>query len=302
MKLHLPIALLAAVVSTMSFAQAQQSGSFSVGQGTYTYSTIANGEENTIIANFTGNGTKGSTGFGANTAWDEKGRISGVTPDYTYKAVNPENNDEYLRDDARRASNVVLTIGDGEYTEGKADTTIDCVSGAGPNGYAVTGNTHIIVKKDATVGILVGAHNYYGGHKSGYVGTGLSASTDAGIGTSFAPKNEAGNIVIDVEGTVSNNIFGGNWGTTNSPLSALQNIGYTGEAMKEYQLNNPAYAINDNIQINVKGGYVGGYIVGAGQVGLSTNGIVNINLTDGAHVKGNVLGVDAKINYKGIDL
>lgn len=129
MKLHLPIALLAAVLSTMAY-----------GEVNYVHSTTTSEDgQTTITSTLTGDATQKSF---FNMPDDKSTPATGIIVNMPHDV------------DGWTATNTVLNIGDANGTK----TAIDTVIGSGVRGTEVLGNKTINIYKGATVGMVVAGY------------------------------------------------------------------------------------------------------------------------------------------------
>ena len=265
MKLKLPITLLTAVLSASCYAiAAPGSGTISVGDGTYSYSTDANG---TVNSTFTGDGTTGSFGGGYGykskaSSTPTKGHIGGVAPGY--KATESSNE--------RVATHTNLTIG-GVDEQGNAITTkINRVAGAGVRGYVATGNKTVTVKEGASVGLLIAGYDIGQAYGTTLTVPGAQRYNTLTNGE-FAPKSASNaEINIKVEGGNVDSIYGSYLHSTllTNEMTAAKNA-LSGQALADY-LANPAWAQNEKINITLSGGTTG-MVLGGGFNGAANNTI-----------------------------
>ena len=274
MKLHLPITLLAAVMSGIGYAgdlAANNSGTISVGDGTYEYSTDADGVVNTT---FTGDGTTGDLGGGYGfknkaSSTPTKGHIGAVAPGY----VAQDNGDKNV------AAHTNLTIGgvdeDGNYITTKLNRVT-----AGVRGYVVSGNKTVTVKEGATVGLLLGGYDVGQAY-----GTTLSVPGAQRYGTiangEFAPKSSSDSVIsINVEGGEVSQLYT-SYVAANLIANEISGAkkALSGEALDAY-LADPAWAHNEKIEINITGGKTG-LILGGGFHGATNNEVaITVSGTD----------------------
>ena len=317
MKFHLPkklfVAVMAAMLSTQVYAETEQTGEWiTIGKGQYTYSEVNGTAYTQVTGDLTSTAYDG--GIADKTGYDANGVIGGVRHD----------------DADRGATNTDITIGDGT-----TETKVTEVIGAGPYYYAVTGNKTITVKDNATVGVIVGATEYTYHHNSGYTDTykGKGATSYYNNGNYFSPKTDKdATISINVEGGIVGQIRGGN--NTSSTVVGTEaaaakkaiikkhsDAGLTGDALNEAvaadlakYLEDPAWASNEKIVINVTGGKVGykadgttAYdepeaIIGAGGNSFSVNNAVEINISGDAEILGDIYaGAKSKVRG-GVDI
>lgn len=261
MKLKLPLTLLAALVSSVAYAATPNtSGTDTIGSGTYTYTTEADG---TVKAIFTGNGATGTNDGGYTKG---KGHLGGVSSDY----VNNNGN-------KRVATNTDLTIGGVDADGNVIATTAKRVTASGVKGYVVTGNKKVTVKEGASVELLLGGYDL--DTKYGINSLGVAEEpTQHSTGTVFAPKSPStATISINVEGGNVAQIYGSYVSKNiidNEINAAKKNL--KGDALAEY-LANPAWAQNEQIDITLSGGKTG-LVVGGGFNGACNN-TVSVKVT-----------------------
>ena len=284
-----------------------------LGSGYYQYSETADG---TAISTFKGDCTNAPYDGGntSQTGYDANGVVGGVRPD----------------DPDRAANATSITVGDGT-----TSTKLTTVIGSGPKSYAVKGNKEITVKNNAYVGMIVGATEYKYHHTSAYVNNAGAESYYANK-QYFAPKADNGaEIKITVEeGGIVGQIRGGSNNSStvikeevnaakahyqnyyeNAGLSGTELETAVNNALEQYCLNNPPWALNEKIIIKVAGGKVGyaddgttkylnnpdeEAIVGAGGKGFAVGNAVEIEVTGTADVLGNIYaGAKVSDNIKG---
>ncbi|MBR3904025.1 MAG: autotransporter domain-containing protein [Akkermansia sp.] len=281
MKLHLPVALLVALVSAAGYSYAETTPTeISVGDGTYSYTTSADG---TLEATFTGDGTNGFIGGGYGyknraSSSPEPGNIGAVAPGYKASDSSP----------VGVAASTELTIGgvddNGEAIETKLNRVV-----TGVRGYAVTGDKTITVKEGATVGIVIGGYDMstvYG------VGGDANAEWTSGyFGTKFAPKSDSSaTITINVEGGNVTQILAsytaGNL-MANEMAAAQKYFKDDPDGLKAY-LENPAWAQNEKIDINIKGGNT--TLVYGGGFNGAVNNTVEISVEGEGTTVGDIFG------------
>ena len=253
--------MLVALVDSFAYAATPNtSGTDTIGNGTYTYSTDANG---TVHATFTGNGPTAKNDGGYTKS---NGHIGGVSPDY----VNNDGN-------ARVATNTNLTIGGVDADGNVIDTQIKRVTAAGVKGYVVTGDKTVTVKEGVTVDLLLGGYDI----DTKYGINSLTVSTEPtqqSTGTVLPPKSPStATISINVEGGNVKEIYSQYIGSNivaNELKAAKSNL--SGDALTEYMAN-PAWAQNEKINITLSGGSTG-TVLGGGFNG-AVNNTVSINVT-----------------------
>jgi len=283
MKLHLPVALLVALVSAAGYSYADTTPTeISVGDGTYSYTTSADG---TVKATFTGDGTTGSMGGGYTKS---NGHIGGVPAGY----INGEEKE-------RVASNTNLDIGGVDENGAVVETKLNRVTAAGVKGYVVTGDKAVTVKEGAVVSLVLGSYDL----DTKYGINSLSVDkepTQHTEGLSFAPKSPStATITINVEGGEVNSIYTSYTSSNvvaNEVSAAKKKL--SGEALAAY-LENPAWAVNETVNINLQGGKITNMVLGGGFLG-AVNNTVTINVsgdeTEVAFIYG---GSHGNSNYDG---
>ncbi len=261
MKLKLPLTLLATLVSSFAYAATPNtSGTDTIGSGTYTYYTEADG---TVKATFTGNGATGNNDGGYTKS---TGHMGGVSPDY----VNNDGNE-------RVATNTDLTIGGVDSDGNVIETTAKRVTASGVRGYVVTGNKKVTVKEGANVELLLGGYDL----ETKYGINSLSVakeSTQQTTKTVFAPKSPStATISINVEGGNVSHIYG-SYTASNIVTLELQaaKANLSSEALAEY-LSNPAWAHNEKINITLSGGKTD--LIIAGGFNGAANNDVSVRVT-----------------------
>ncbi len=316
MKLHLPIALLAAVVSAMSFAQANNNT-----LATYEYNV--SGES----GYFTQDTSIHFTGDWTNVNFEDK--VGMPTGDFGYEKNSSAVGGLLPVNGTGTANNVNVKVGSDDCA-----TNIGTVIGVGPAGYAAIGNKVITVTGSSDVnavnytyvGDIIGANNISAASANGYVISGTYEVT--GVCDSvikFAKKTDTDkNITINVEGGSVGQIRGGGSGHSgkidtaiaqawNYYTSVHNNKDYASEEERQAAIRKDVEAFvadgpwmrNEQINITVGGDSKVGYkadgvtdyeiggeaaIYGAGGTSHSVNNDVNITVTGNAEVKGNVLG------------
>ena len=267
MKLHLPIALLTAILSATGITRAAEFGA-----GTYTYTTDSDG---TINSTFIGDCTAGSFGT-TNQGYKKAGWVAGIP----------------VSDTDRYAPHTNVTIGDGTTA-----TRVNAAIAVGVRGYASDGNKSITVLNNAYAGTIYGAYNLNTGHNSGLKVQG--AESYYSNGKYFAPKATKDKVIsITLDGGSAVQVYGGMSQLT-TPLPAEMKAAYKAlgskEAAEAYALNDPAWALNEKVEINIINGKVGvtadgnghstlisnptaNAITGAGMAGASINNTVSINV------------------------
>ncbi len=283
MKLHLPVALLFALVSAAGYSLAETTPTeISVGDGTYSYTTSADG---TVEATFTGDGTTGSMGGGYTKS---NGHIGGVPTGYI-------NGDEK----ERVASNTNLVIGGVDENGVVVETKLNRVTAAGVKGYVVTGDKKVTVKEGAEVSLVLGSYDL----DTKYGINSLSVDkepTQHTEGIPFAPKSPyTATITINVEGGEVNSIYTSYTSSNviaNEVTAAKKKL--SGEALAAY-LEDPAWAVNETVNINLQGGKITNMVLGGGFLG-AVNNTVTINVsgdeTEVAFIYG---GSHGNSNYDG---
>ncbi len=283
MKPHLPIILLTAMMGAIAIADESAPVTQTFGEGTYTYVITTN---DTISSTFTGDCRDGSFGT-SKQGYSNKGWVAGI----------PVNESD------RFAAHTAITIGDGT-----TKTTVSAVVGVGSRGYASTGNKSITVNANAYAGNIYAAYNLNKGHNSGLAVTG--AESYYMNQAYFAPKAVAGSVIsVTLNGGSALQIYGGSSGLTtpiSTEMKAAEDALGSKEAAEAYATGNPAWALNEKIEINIIGGKVGvtadgsvhsaieadpeiAVIIGGGMDGSSVNNEVNITVSEEAEVNGSIV-------------
>lgn len=273
MKLHLPVALLTAVISAISYAYAAETtvaatpertitydGSATVDQGKlttgYNSGKIYNGH---VEAVYTGNWVGQTMGTGS-TLKDSKHK--GIVTPFVDGTVR-----------AATSSEVILT-GEG--------TRTTKVAGGGGKGYWVTGDKTVTITDSAYVESFV-----YGGFMDNNGGTSLQTLPDNDLYENVAPKYTENNATITVNvtnGASTGTIYGGSYyGGTRLGTFAKKNYG------ADYWFSSDnALALKDAININVQDAEVRGSIFGAGSNGSSVDDKVTITVSGNSTVTNNI--------------
>ena len=305
MKLHLPIALLAAVVGAMSMTQAADEATFEYSvtgnPGLFTQDTSIEFTGDWTNVNFENKAGMGSGDFG----YEGNGDVGGLKPS----------------GDTITANNVEVKVGAADKT-----TNISTVIGVGSAGYAATGNKTITITGDNTyVGAIIGGNNISAASAAGYA-TGTYEVT--GVSDSqikFAKKSDTDkSITINVEAGSVGQIRGGSSGHSGKVDAAINKAWqhytaahnakeYASDAERQAAIRKDVEAYvaeapwirNEEINITVSGDSKVGYkedgvtpyetngeasIYGAGGTAHSVNNDINILITDNAEIKGNILG------------
>lgn len=282
MKLHLPVALLFALVSAAGYSFAETTPTeISVGDGTYSYTTSADG---TVKATFTGDGTNGFIGGGyaykgSSRQDPSPGHIGAVAPGYKASDSSPEG----------VAAHTELTVG-GVDDNGQAIATKLNRVVTGVRGYVVEGDKTITVKEGATVGLVIGGYD---------ISTLYGESGDTGVawltgcnGNKFAPKSAStATITINVEGGSVNQILtsyvAGNLVYNEMNAAATKTFKDDPDGLEAY-LNNPVWAHNERVDINITGGST--KIVYGGGFNGAINNKVEISVEGEETTVGNIYG------------
>ena len=227
MKLHLPVALLAAVLQAVSLQAAtphvSDSQSFDNG-AKYSYSTDETG---TVTSTVTGDVS--GISFTTTSAGNPSAGGWVVSVDDSYVNANGEN---------WTASNSVLNIGDENGTETKANMVI----GGGVRGTKVAGDKITNVYDGASVGNLIAGYFYpWGKNTIGYIYSESGPYYDNGA------TNEDAKILLNITGGSVGAVYG-NYLQSNAFQALHVEQGWTAK---------------EDIQIDVSGGNVG-VILGAG--------------------------------------
>ena len=290
MKLHLPIALLAAIVSSQ-FAVAASTTQASANASGVTFDNSNPGHANVTISANAGDltgyymyGTYGSNPVGA-----------GI--------IGAAASGQDTKDDApyEKFESATITMNGGK---------LGTLSGHGVQGNAVTGDTTVIMNGGST-GLIVGGTAYT--NKANRDVTVLGTSPEGWDVTDFAYKanylNETDesiqkqNINIEVNGGTVGQIRGTHSGhsqvhlyTDDGYLTQLHKSG-DADAIAKYMQSNPL-ALSGNVNIDVNGGSIiaknagdseTAAIYGGGGTGFSVDGSVNIAVGGDANLVGDII-------------
>ena len=290
MKLHLPIALLAAIVSSQ-FAVAASTTQASANASGVTFDNSNPGHANVTISANAGDltgyymyGTYGSNPVGA-----------GI--------IGAAASGQDTKDDApyEKFESATITMNGGK---------LGTLSGHGVQGNAVTGDTTVIMNGGST-GLIVGGTAYT--NKANRDVTVLGTSPEGWDVTDFAYKANYGketdesiqkqNINIEVNGGTVGQIRGTHSGhsqvhlyTDDGYLTQLHKSG-DADAIAKYMQSNPL-ALSGNVNIDVNGGSIiaknagdseTAAIYGGGGTGFSVDGSVNIAVGGDANLVGDII-------------
>ena len=290
MKLHLPIALLAAVLSTIAYGEnLTESKPY-----TYTYEEQLDEKTGEVVGKTT------FTGNGYNTVIENSAYASYRNPNSgtTYISMTGAISGIASNDTDRKADKIEINItGDG--------TWLDIVAGAGPTQYTVTGEKKIIVSDKAYVGEIYGTSYERNLNTNGNGNTIIEVSGGGIVGTilgaGFASTNSEssrtvnGNISISVDDSVVGRAVNGETGkvgSTGYPFSILGG-GYYGVSV------NGSVTIELSGKSEINGTIYGGTGTGKGKAGSVKSTLISI--ADDSVVTGNVYGggynIDGGKNY-----
>lgn len=273
MKLHLPIALLSAVVCSMTFVQADEitpktEGTVSNGSGSYAYKTESGAVQATVSGDVTGLdfGGTGMTGVAANLP-------------YEYKDSAGE----------RAAASSTLNIGDGTTT-----TKVHTAVGAGVLGCYVSGNKTINIAENASAVQTVAGYYYWN-----YTGTKSDHYYDQ-IKNANASSDEKSKIVLNIYGDAGMVV-----GHYVSAQSVNDNPGWTAKEAIEINVKGgktgTIYAggynssVDNTVSVTVDSGTVSGSIYG----GAQTWNAVTEAYVKGTHITINGGEIDGSITGGG---
>ncbi len=290
MKLHLPIALLAAIVSSQ-FAVAASTTQASANASGVTFDNSNTGHANVTISANAGDltgyymyGTYGNKPVGA-------GIIGAAASGQTTKDNPPY----------EKFESATITMNGGK---------LGTLSGHGVQGNAVTGDTTVIMNGGST-GLIIGGTAYTNGANRDV--TVLGTSPEGWDVTDFAYKANYGketdesiqkqNINIEVNGGTVGQIRGTHSGhsqvhlyTDDGYLTQLHKSG-DADAIAKYMQSNPL-ALSGNVNIDVNGGSIIAKnagkdetvaIYGGGGTGFSVDGSVNIAVGGEANLVGDII-------------
>ena len=257
MKLHLPIALLAAVLSAVAYGgEPYDKGNFTQeGDNKYVYNNSETGVTYSYETAEDGTITSTVTGNAIDTKFYNFGTWSGTVINVPYT------------DSDRSASNTVLNIGDSTGTASSVDTVI----GAGVRGTEVLGNKTTNIHSGAEVGMAIAGYMTWNNDKYPAYEK-YEQSNYNHWGASDAELNPT--ITLNIEGKVSSGVFGHYIGA--QCISNAMNSKYPG--------GGPAFALKEAIDIQVNGGQVEGVIV-AGGFNSRVDNTVSVTVNEGSQTK-----------------
>ncbi len=272
MKLHLPIALLTAVVSAMSYAHADINRELS---GT----PVTGATHGDLTVTITGNDDYTTTNMYTN---NKPGYIGGAAH---YEASGKENTLEHGGNPADLYSSLNMIVGG----EG-SNPTLKYLMLEGLTVNSVVGDKSVTVNS-GTIEILYGGIVYLSGVKSGNL-----SHTGNAIGDNYYPYKDSSNPAntsITINGGTVGHIRGGHSGKQEDYVYKVLSAAQTYD--KEHGTNtygelmaNKPWSISGNVNIAVNGGVIEAAnagkttaIMGAGGSGHSVDGTVNVSVSGG---------------------
>ena len=276
MKLHLPIALLAAVLSTFTYAETVEYKYYVDNQEvSRTDDNLSDGVFNGHVqTTFTGDWTGKTLGGNYTTA----GFVGAIDPTFTETGTSGKGSKVY----AVGSSDLIL---DG------ARASI-AVAG-GPSSYNVIGDKTLSLKDGSYVTTIYAAYYYPSGAEQTPVNTDLF---DKHNNNYFANGNSDAVIKVNLTDSSATQIFAGSYYGNDKTVAVNDS----------YELNDPAWAINEKIEVNIHNSNVGytasgkphptleenpdynAIMTGGYKSACALNGGVAINVSGDSHIVGSI--------------